>query len=265
MRYFDVHGHINFADYDADREEVIRRATEAGVSMIAVGTSLETSKSALEIAKIHDNVYAAIGLHPTEDEAPDLSVYRGLASNPKTVAIGECGLDYFHLGEESIERQRKTFISMIEIANAVDKPLMLHLRNPEAHANLSASESNLDGRSAYFDAYQILKEHAKVKGDLHFYAGTIEEAKPFLDLGYYFSFTGVITFARSYDEVIRYLPLNRIMSETDCPFVSPVSHRGRRNEPLYVLEVVKKIAAIRGEDEDKVAETLSDNARRFFA
>ena len=128
---------------------------------------------------------------------------------------------------------------------------MLHLRNGE-------------GKSAYKDAYEIIARRSKVLGNLHFFAGSIEEAKPFLDLGYSFSFTGVVTFARNYDEVVKYLPLDRIMSETDCPYVSPIPYRGKRNEPANVIEVVKAIAKIRDEDEDSVAKQLVANARKFF-
>jgi TatD DNase family protein len=140
---------------------------------------------------------------------------------------------------------------MIDVANEVNKPLMLHLRNGS-------------GRSAYLDAYEIIKNRAKVKGNLHFFAGSIAEAKPFLDLGYYFSFTGVITFARSYDEIIKYIPLDRIMSETDCPYVSPMPYRGKRNEPVNVIEVVKWIAKIKELDEEVVRKQIISNAEEFF-
>ena len=162
------------------------------------------------------------------------------------VAIGECGLDFYRLERESVAKQQDAFVRQIELANEVGKPLMLHIRQ------------------AYKEAYEILKVRAKVLGNLHFFAGTTEEAKPFLDLGFSFSFTGVISFARSYDEVLRFLPLDRIMSETDAPYVAPAPHRGMRNEPSYVVEVVKKIAEIRGEEQEKVRTQLLENARRFF-
>ncbi|MFA6295674.1 MAG: TatD family hydrolase [Candidatus Paceibacterota bacterium] len=271
MKYFDIHGHVNFSAYDTDRDEVIQRAEDAGVVMISVGSQLDTSKAAVELANKHENMYAVVGVHPihtsashhdkqelgegskeftSRGEQPDLNIYRELAKNPKVVAIGECGLDYYHLDDDSTKKQYQVFESMIDLANEINKPLMLHLRNGS-------------NRSAYKDAYEIVKSRAKVKGNLHFFAGNIEEAKLFLDLGYTFSFTGVVTFARNYDEVIKYLPLDRIMSETDCPYVTPAPYRGKRNEPVYVIEVVKSIAKIRGEDEEVVRQQLFKNASLF--
>jgi TatD DNase family protein len=277
--YIDIHGHLNFAAYDAagpslpsDREDAIKRAQEAGVAMITVGTQIDTSQKAVELAETHENMWAAIGLHPihtskshhdeqelgegnreftSRGEVVNIDAYRELAKHPKVVAIGECGLDYYRLDSDSIAKQRVAFESMIDIANEANKPLMLHLRNGS-------------DRSAYNDAFEIIKSRAKVKGDLHFFAGSIEEAKPFLDLGFYFSFTGVVTFTHDYDAIIKFLPLDRIMSETDCPYVAPKPYRGKRNEPAYVVETIKAIARIRGEDETVVARQLLENARHFF-
>jgi TatD DNase family protein len=279
FNYIDIHGHLNFFAYDpiessgrTGREEAIEHAQKAGVGMITVGTQMDTSKKAVELAEKHENMWAIIGLHPihtskshhdekelgeggkeftSKGEILDIEAYRKLARHPKTVAIGECGLDYYHLDEDSREKQVKIFESMIDLANEVGKPLMLHIRNGS-------------GRSAYKDAYEILKSRAKVKGDLHFFAGSIEEAKPFIDLDFSFSFTGVVTFTHDYDEIVKYLPLERIMSETDCPYVTPKPNRGKRNEPAYVIETVRAIARIRGEDEVKVAAQLLENARKFF-
>lgn len=274
-KYFDIHGHMNFVAYDSDREEVIKRTQEAGVSMITIGTQFDTSKTAVALAETHEGMYATVGLHPihtskshhdaqelgeggkeftSRGEVADMEVYRALARHPKVVAIGECGLDYYHLDQESIGKQRVALETMIDLANEVGKPLMLHIRNSTDKA----------APSAYKDAYEIIRNRAKVLGDLHFFAGSIEEARPFLELGFSFSFTGVITFARNYDEVIRFLPLDRIMSETDCPYVSPIPFRGKRNEPAHVIEVVKMIAKVRGEDEAVVTEQLAKNARKFF-
>ncbi len=272
FNYIDIHSHINFVAYDADRKEVLERAREAGVAMINVGTQVDTSLKAIEIAEQNEGVYAIVGLHPvhttkshhdekelgeggkeftSRGESFDMSIYRNLVTNPKVVGIGECGLDYYHLDEDSIKKQKQDFESQIALANEAGKPLMLHVR------------SNKD-RSAYKDALEILKAHAKVKGNFHFFAGQWDEAKMILDAGFQLSFTGVITFARDYDEVIRNTPLDRIMSETDSPYVSPVPFRGKRNEPINVREVVKKIAEIRGEDFEKVRLQLLKNAEEFF-
>ncbi len=261
IKYFDIHSHVHFPEYDADREAVIERAQDAGIAMISVGTDLEVSRKALELAQAYDNMYATVGLHPTQypTETIDADAYKDLAMDPKTVAIGECGLDYYRLDEESREKQVKAFESMIDIANESGKPLMLHIRNGDR----SASRMTLN-RSAYKDAYEILESRAKVKGNLHFYAGSIEEAKPFLELGYTFSFTGVLTFTHDYDEVVKFLPIERIMSETDCPYVTPVPHRGKRNEPSFVIEIVKAIARIKDQPEAAVAKQLLENAWNFI-
>lgn len=249
---------MNLSAYDADREEVIKRAHDASVAMISVGTQLDTSKAAVALAHEHEDMYATVGVHPMDISASqhaDLDAYRELAKDPKVVAIGECGLDYYRLDEGTVKDQRQAFESMIDLADEARKPLMLHLRNGGA--------ASKGGASAYADAYEMLKDRAEVKCNIHFFTGSVEEAKLFLDLGHTFSFTGVITFARDYDEVIRYLPLERIMSETDCPYVAPMPYRGKRNEPAYVVEVVKSIAKIRGEDEEAVRRQLMENAAAF--
>src|ERR1035437_1785904 len=155
LRYIDVHSHLQFQQYDADRVEVISRANAAGVAIINVGTDLDTSKKAVEYAHGHENMWAIVGLHPTDiaDATFDYDAFKKLALDPKVVAIGECGLDFFHSKPEDIERQKTIFIDQIRLANEIGKPLMLHVRNGR------------DGggeKSAYQEAVQILKEHAKV-------------------------------------------------------------------------------------------------------
>jgi len=266
--YFDIHTHVHFEAFKEDAREVVKRALDNNVWMIQVGTQKDTSKDAVVFSEsFEDGVYASVGLHPihtqksfhdtnelgaegkeftSRGEAFDFDYYKKLALHPKVVAIGECGLDYYRLSEGTKEKQKEAFIEQINLANEVGKPLMLHIRN------------------AYRDALEILKLEAKVKGNVHFFAGTWEEARMFLDLGFTISFTGVITFARDYDETIKNAPLAMIMSETDAPYVTPIPFRGKRNEPLYVQEVVKKIAEIRGEDIEKVQEVLVKNAQRVF-
>ena len=297
MKYFDAHTHVNFAAYNEDREEVILRATDAGVGMNVVGTQFDTSKAAVALAEKYDNVYATIGLHPVHttksyhDEkelgpsfAPDsakattgkkategkegqegftsrgevfnMAAYEALGKNPRVIAIGECGLDYYRSDESSKEIQKKVFIQQIELANTLKKPLMLHIR-PALH-------SLGDAGNAYEDALEIIKAHAKVRGDVHFFAGSWNIAKQFLDIGFTLSFTGVLTFTHDYDEVVKNAPLDMLLSETDAPYVTPVPHRGKRNEPLYVQEVVKAIARIRGEDLEKVSVQIMANAERVF-
>lgn len=277
MKYYDCHTHVHFAAFAEDQVGVIERAKQAEVGMITVGTQYDTSLEAVRVAEAHEHVWAAIGLHPTHTdksfhdekelgaegaaftehgEVFDASKYEALATSPKVVAIGECGLDYFRLEQSTKKKQADVFIQQIELANRVGKPLMLHVRNPRT---LGAGEAN-----AYEDTLAILKSHARVLGDVHFFAGDWEIARQFLDLGFTLSFTGVVTFARDYDEVVRNAPLNMLLSETDAPYVAPKPYRGKRNEPSYVVEIVKAIASIRGEDEEVVAEMLAQNARRVF-
>jgi len=268
MRYFDAHTHVNFVAFKDEEGAAIQRAAEAGAGMNIVGTQFDTSKAAVDIAEKYDDVYATIGLHPihtgksyhdekelgeggnaftSRGEDFDVVKYEALAQSPKVIAIGECGLDYYRLEEETKKTQEKAFIEQIELANKLGKPLMLHIRN------------------AYDDALAVLKAHAKVKGDVHFFAGNWDTAKQFLDFGFTLSFTGVLTFTHDYDEVVRNTPLDMLLSETDAPYVTPVPHRGKRNEPAYVVEVVKAIARIKDLPEEDVATQLMANARRVFA
>lgn len=267
MKYFDAHTHVNFVAYNDDRDEVIQRAKDAGVGMNVVGTQIDTSREAVALAEQHDHIYATIGLHPvhtaksyhdekelgeggkeftSRGEQFDAAAYEVLARHERVIAIGECGLDYYRVEETTKDVQTKAFIQHIELANKIGKPLMLHIRN------------------AYEDALEVLKAHAKVRGDVHFFAGDWDTAKKFLDIGFTLSFTGVLTFTHDYDEVVKNEPLDMLLSETDAPYITPVPHRGKRNESSYVPYVVRAIAGIRGEDEDVVREQLLQNAKRLF-
>lgn len=276
IKYVDNHAHLNFSAFDGDREEVILRAEEASVAVINVGTQKETSKKAVEIAESADNCYAIVGLHPihtsksfhdqeelgeggkaftSKGEEFDYKYYKNLALHSKVVGIGECGLDKYRSGEWQVnsgKQQIKAFENQIRLSLEVKKPLMLHIRE------------------AYAEALEILTTHYSLttnhfpRGNAHFFAGTVEEAQKFLDLGFTLSFTGVITFAKQYEELVRYVPLDMMLSETDCPYVSPVPYRGKRNEPVYVIEVVKKIAEIKNLALDEVQNTLLENSKRVF-
>ncbi len=289
MKYIDIHCHLNFPDFDADRDEAIKRAQEAGVGMIIVGTTRETSRRAVEIAESHENIWAIVGLHPiyAGEEDFDRDYYLQLARHDKVVGIGECGYDYYRAPVVTFDQQHAAFLGQISIANEVGKPLMLHLRSGSALKEKPAPSTGATGVNAYADALVALQRfhadhdaHPKVIGDAHFFAGTVEEAKAFLDLGFYISCTGVVTFARSYDDVIRSVPLDRLMCETDAPYVTPVPYCGERgngrgktdgkkcvpvrNEPLFVTAIAHKIAEIRGEPESVVLPALVENAKRLF-
>lgn len=275
--YIDIHSHVNFEAFKDDRDDVVRRALGGNTWMINVGTQIDTSKSAIALAEKYERgVYAIVGLHPvhtdksyhdekelgtggkefvSRGEVFDLTIYRKMLENPKVVGIGECGLDYYRLEEGTIKKQKENFEKQIELANQVGKPLMLHIRNNPKDKS----------HNAYLDSFEILKSQSKVKGDVHFFAGEWEDAKRFLDIGFSLSFTGVITFARDYDDVIRQITIESIMSETDCPYITPVPYRGKRNEPLFVSEVVKKIAEIKGLELEVVKKQLVLNAIKFFS
>jgi TatD DNase family protein len=279
-KYIDIHAHTNFVAFDDDRDAVIFRALSNDTWLINVGTQYDTSKKAIEITKEYEGVYATIGLHPIHTEASyhdtnelgeegkeftsrgeifDKEKYRELSNDKKVVAIGECGLDYYHLNEDSIERQKGAFIKQIELANETGLPLMLHVRN-----NLEDKTHN-----AYADVAELLEKYSKVKAVSHFFAGNVEDMKRFVELGVYISFAGPITYKPNknicdYEEVIRQTPLEMILADTDSPYVAPVPHRGKRNEPSYVKDIVKKIAEIKNLDEEFVARQIVENARKLF-
>ena len=275
-KYIDIHCHTNFKVFSEDYDEVIKRALQNNTWLINVGTQLDTSKSAVKIAHEYpEGVFSAIGLHPihtgksyhdeeelgeggdeftSRGEIFNKAAYLELAKDSKTVAIGECGLDYFRAEPESIEKQKWAFIAQVELANEVGKPLMLHIRNNKEN----------DRHDAYFDCLEILKKHSKVKGVVHFFAGNRKHAEAFIDFGFLLSFTGVLTFTHDYDEVVRNTPLDMILNDTDSPYVSPVPFRGKRNEPTYVSEITKKIAEIKGISETEASDAILANAKRIF-
>jgi TatD DNase family protein len=250
---FDSHCHPQFPEYDADRAVIIQRAIEEGVSMLAVGTSVETSRQAIELTRAYPGkIWAAVGIHPTE-ESSQFDALSQLAAHPDVVAIGECGLDFSRLPTNPHEarattlRQRERFLDHIALARALGKPLIIH------------------SRRAYAETLAILEEHARgVRGVVHFFQGTVEEAARFIDLGFFISFAGPITFADSYREVVATVPSHRILVETDAPYATPSPHRGERNEPAYVRFIIEKIAEIKGESFETIAACTSENASRLF-
>jgi len=282
-KYIDTHAHVNINAFKEDAEAVISKCKEEGVMMINVGTQQDTSKRAVELAEKYNNCYAIVGLHPVHTSASyhdeselgekmkaftsrgeefDIDYYRNLAKSNKVVAIGECGLDYYRLEKDTKAVQEKAFIEQIELANELGLPLMIHTR--DAKGNSASAKADAGVGNVYDDTYEILKAHAKVRGNVHFYAGNYEQAKKFFDIGFSVSFTGVITFAKDYEEVVRNAPLDMIHGETDCPYVAPIPYRGQRCEPWMVQEVYKKIASIRGEDEELVRAQLVENARHLY-
>lgn len=279
--YIDTHAHLNISAFDEDRDVVAKACAEEDLAVINIGTKESTSQKAVEIASMHDNCYAMVGLHPIqttpeyhsneeigEGSAPFVSkgevfntdFYRTLAQHKKVVGIGECGFDFYRCDADTYELQAAAFIAQIELANELDLPLMIHTRD----ATGNQASANPTGRSAYDEVYDVLKKYSKVPGNIHFYAGSYEQAKKFFDLGFTISFTGVITFAKDYEEVVTAAPLDLIHAETDCPYVAPKPHRGKRCDPTMVTEVYKKIAEIKGLDEEDVREQLLENAKKLY-
>ncbi len=259
-RYIDAHCHLQFPEYDADQEEVIARMREEGVGAIVVGTDLDSSRAAVALVEEHDHLWATVGVHPNHvsGETFDVAAFHSFAAHPKVVGIGECGLDYFRgAAPEERERQQELFKQHIALASEFGKPLIIHAR---------PSKGTVD---AYEGALAILKEAKAKRPDLrgiaHFFAGGSSEAEAFVALGFSLSFTAVITFARQYDEVIRAAPLERLLAETDAPYVAPASRRGTRNDPLAVIDVVAQIAAVRAADSELVRATILANTLRFFS
>jgi TatD DNase family protein len=281
FKYIDTHAHVNLRAFDEDRDAVLAMLEKEGVAHINIGTQQRTSALAVDIAKKYKTAYAIVGLHPIqtvpgvhdEDEIGkggtpfsstgevfDTDYYRALAqSSEKVVGIGECGFDYWHCPSESYEVQERAFVAQILLANELRLPLMIHTRGPKK------GEVSPTGRSVYADVHAVLKQYAKVPFNVHFYAGTYEEAKQFFDIGGTISFTGVITFAKDYEVVIENTPLELLHAETDCPFVAPVPYRGQRCDPSMVKEVYKKIAAIKGVDEEQVRSQLLVNAHTRYS
>lgn len=258
MNIIDTHSHFNLSHFDEDREAAIARMRDAGVGTICVGVDEETSAKAIEIANTHDDIWAIVGQHPTEwPEEFDLDAFVSLAGQPKVVAIGECGLDYYRDRERAhMPEQKKLFETQIALAKETDLPLMLHIR---------PQEGTMD---AYEDALEILaawkKQWPAMRGTAHFFAGTTEIAQRFLDLGFHISFSGIITIFPQYEEVVRHVPLDRILPETDAPFAAPVPYRGTRNEPAYVIEIVKKIAELKKLPFEEVQAQLLQNTEELF-
>jgi len=266
----DTHSHINFKSYDAERAEVIKRTQEQGVVCIDVGTKYETSKRAVELAEQNENIFAAIGMHPIhiktdlmklrmdENEgafAPlgeeyDKEKYRELAQNKKVVAIGEIGLDYYYRPktktrlEEFKQLQKKVFIQQLELAEELNLPVIVHCR------------------LAFDDIYEILKTR-KLRGVIHCFTGDWQLAQRFINLGFYIGINGIVD-KLDLTEVIKNCPLDKILTETDCPYLTPKEEGNKRNEPIFVKHVIQRIADIKGLTFDQVASATFKNAKELF-
>ncbi len=274
----DTHCHINFKAYANDANEVIKRALDENVWMILVGSGYKTSKKAIEYAnKFERGVYAAVGVHPVHlqknkahDEDYDSSayaedfnhdMYEQLASFEKVVAIGEIGLDYYHIGFDNIQAakitQKDIFVKQLDLAASLGLPVIVHCR--QAHDDMLPllRDYRKENRSRLSDA--------RPWGVMHCFSGNEDLAWEYFNLGMLISFTGLITFSKQWDDLIRKVPLDKLMIETDSPYMAPEPFRGQRNEPVLVQYIAQKIAEIRNIPVDRVAETTTHNAKILFA
>lgn len=253
--YFDTHAHMDDRRFDKDREELFKELPSRGISlMINPGTDLTSSKKAIEYARAYEYVYAAVGFHPhdaknMQDE--DLDMLEEMAlNNPKVVAIGEIGLDY-HYDFSPREVQKERFIQQLELAAKLKLPVIIH--NRESHG----------------DMMNILEEKKNILtgGVMHCYSGSWEMAERLLDLGFYISLAGPVTFknAKRAVEVAKKIPLDRLLIETDSPYLTPVPHRGKRNDPGYVKFVAEKIGELRGLSGEEVGRITKENGMRLFS
>lgn len=281
MKLIDTHTHVNLRAFKDDADETIQRSLDAGVSVVNVGTQIDTSRQAVELLeKFTNEVYAVVGLHPshtfahdfedgeeikfkTREEHFDFEMYKELAQNNRVVGIGECGLDYFRLPEnrdhEEIKQlQRAAFQSQIQLALELGKALCVHCR---------PSDGTQD---AYLEMLEIISqvklENPNLRFEIHCYTGDAEIALKFAELGGYIGLNGIITFDKTgrSEEVVKALPLDSIILETDAPYLTPKSHRGQRNEPSYLPEVAQYIADWKNVSIEEVAETTTKNACNLF-
>jgi TatD DNase family protein len=291
MNLIDTHCHVHFNAYKEDMDAVIKKTLEKGVAMITIGTQKDTSRRGLEVAEQYEGLWATVGIHPnhlceqtfvddqelepeqrqiikTRCEVYDHAYYLNLAQHPKCVAIGECGLDFFHVPEhldreEVIKMQEDVCRRHFELASEVGLPVVLHTR--DAHAR----------QLVLIDEY-LAKNKLQRRGVTHCFTGTLEEAQEYVKRGFLVSFTGIATFkARASDRdeegfstvqrVIKALPLEYMMIETDAPYLAPGEYRGKRCEPWMVKEVAKKIAELKRIPLEEVMEVTSANAKRLFA
>lgn len=273
----DTHCHINFRDFKEDADQAIQRSLNQEIFLFVVGSQSTTSQRALEYAKQYDGVWAVVGLHPvhlfafemeeegkiiqTRAEEFDYDFYKQLAQDEKVVGIGEMGLDYFRLdsiksvsSDEIVNRQKEVFIQGIKLAKELSKPLVIHKR------------AKAGSHDAYEDVLELLDQVDYHNCVLHSFDADLALAKKFIERGCMLSFTGVVTFknAKAIQEIVKLIPLESLMIETDAPYLTPEPLRGQRNEPAYVKYVAEKIAGLKEVSYDEVASITTQNAIKFF-
>ena len=249
--FFDSHAHFDDKRFDGDRDELLLSMAQNGISNIVnIGADLESSKSTVKLAGKYDFIYAAVGVHPHDVKDMDdgtLSEIAELSRNKKVVAIGEIGLDYYY-DNSPRDTQKYWFEKQMKLAYDLNLPVIIH------------------SRDATEDTVKICRENKIHGGIIHCFSGSVESARIFLDLGYHISFAGPVTFknARNLPEVAKIVPEDRLLIETDCPYMAPEPHRGERNSSIFVRHVAEKLAEIRGVSVEHIAKITSDNAKKLF-
>ena len=247
--FIDSHCHIYYDTFNSDIENVINKAQDAGVKrLICIGVDLESSESCINLANKFKNVYATIGFHPHESKLAEpnyLNILSSMSEDPKVVAIGEIGLD-FHYNHSDSDIQRKVFIQQLELAKSINLPAVVHSRNADN------------------ETFEDISSIQNSRGVIHCFASDLKQAERIIKLGYYISFTGLITFVKELVDVVKKIPLNKILIETDSPYLAPIPFRGKRNEPKNVIEIAKKIAEIKEVDLKIVAKETTYNTLQLF-
>jgi TatD DNase family protein len=247
--WVDSHAHLDDRAFAGDLDAVLRRAREGGVErIVSIGTDLASSRRAREISEQHPDVFFSPGIHPHEADHPGPSdELRELAGHPRAVAVGETGLDYVK-NYASVPNQKALFLKHLDVAREAGKPVSIHCR--EAHA----------------DTIEMLRKREPLRGVIHCFSGTWEDAQAYLELSFYLSIAGPVTYpsAQRLRDVVRLIPLDRLLVETDCPLLAPQKHRGQRNEPAYVRYTAAEIAEVRGIPLEELGESTSRNARSLF-
>jgi TatD DNase family protein len=252
FKVVDTHAHIHMPQFEVDRDLIIQNFEKDDIEFIVeIGVDLESSRKAVKLSYDNHRIFSAVGVHPhdvKEINEDTLEEIENLARFSKVVAIGEIGLDYYR-NLSPRELQVKYFIEQIKLAKKLDKPLIVHIRD------------------AYDEALKILKEHARgMKVVIHSFSGSMDDVQTAISLGFYIGISGPVTFkkADTLRENVKMIPLNRILSETDCPYLTPEPFRGKRNEPKYVKYIVEKIAQIKEKNVELVANQILENSREFF-
>ena len=286
---FDTHCHLQFKAYKDDFDQVLKRCLDKEMLLNVVGSQIDTSERAVELAQKYENIYASVGLHPihlfetrvdeeevafkSREENFDYAKYKTLAQNKKVIAIGECGLEFFHLPpgldkEQALQKQKEVFLAQYKLAQELNLPIIIHVRDPKP------DPSDRFGASAHQEMIALLSEiGGPINGVVHCYTSNWEYAEQYLALGLHIGFTGVITYPpKKTDpkaqedllEVIKNCPWDRLLIETDAPYLAPQSHRGKRCEPWMVEDVARKIAQIKRTEIEEIFQITTQNAKKLF-